>query len=106
MKPSRIYYIYSKIIKMKNYLRVVYNPQKRTRNLLSTIGSLIPIAITIMFSIGIINLDTEGQQQFQLFAMNGWEAILAFIDAVTGMFMLFRMEDKSKIRTKYLKKAA
>lgn|GEM_PF-4290067 len=91
---------------MKNYLRVVYDPTKRTRNLLSTIGSLIPIAITIMFSIGIINLDTEGQQQFQLFAMNGWEAILAFIDAVTGMFMLFRMEDKSKIRTKYLKKAA
>jgi len=80
--------------------RAVYDPAKRTRNLLSTIGSLIPIIITILFSIGVINLDIEGQQQFQLLAMNGWEAILALIDAVTGIFMLFRMEDKSGIRKK------
>lgn len=93
----------SKIIKLP---RAVYDPTKRTRNLLTTIGSLIPIAITILFSLGVINLDTEGQQQFQLFAMNGWEAILAFIDAIVGMVMLFKAEDKSAIRDKYLRKRA
>jgi len=92
----------SKIIRLP---RAVYDPTKKTRNLLSTIGSLIPIAITILFSIGVINLDPEGQQQFQLFAMNIWEAVLAIISAVQGMFMLFKMEDKSKIRPKYLKAA-
>ena len=89
-------------------LRDVYDPTKRTMNLLTTIGSLIPIAITILFSFGVINLDAEGQQQFQLFAMNIWEAILAIIDAVLAIFMLFKAEDGSKTRTKYLprKKAA
>ena len=86
-------------------LRAVYDPKKRTRNLLSTIGSLIPIAISILFSLGVINLDAEGQQQFQLFAMDIWESIVAIVNAVTGILMLFKMEDKSKTRTKYLKAA-
>lgn len=91
----------SKIIRLP---RAVYDPTKRTRNLLTTIGSLIPIAITILFNIGVINLDPEGQQQFQIFAMNIWEAILAIINAVLAIFMLFKAEDKSAIRTKYLNK--
>lgn len=63
---------------------------------------MLPFLIAFLFGLGVINLSPEGEEQFQLFAMNGWEAILALIEAVKGMWMLFRMEDKSKIRPKYL----
>lgn len=93
----------SKVIRLP---RAVYDPTKKSRNLLTTIGSLIPIVITVLFSLGVINLDPEGQQQFQILAMNIWEAILAIIDAVLAIFMLFKAEDGSKTRLKYLAKAA
>lgn len=82
--------------------RAVYDPTKKSRNLLNTIGGLLETVLAVLIAIGVISLSPENAEQFKILAMQGWELIVAFVAVVKGIWDIFKTEDVSKIRTKYL----
>ena len=91
----------SKVVRLP---RSMYDPTKKSRNLIGTISTILPLAITVLLAIGVLNLGPEDAEQFKILAMNAWESIVALIGIVKMIIDLFKTEDVSKIRTKYLKK--
>ena len=84
--------------------RAVYDPTKKSMNLWSTIGGLLEMLLGVLIAIGVISLEPEKAEAFKILAMQGWELIVSFVAVVKGIIDLFKTEEVSNIKAKYLPK--
>jgi len=72
-------------------LRNAYDPNVKTRNLLTTIPGVISLIITVLLGINVIT--QEQSQVLQLNASTIFEAVVTVVTAVTGIIAIFKATD-------------
>jgi len=71
--------------------KAVYDPAKKSRNLVTTISGIVTLILSILVGFGVINLDQQGE--LQGYASTLIEAGVAIYGVVIGIINMFFAED-------------